>query len=300
GRGAACAAGGADGPGARAVGAVGTVGTAGDARLRAALTVAAAVAGGLGVLDDLAEDRSAVAKGLRGHLGALARGRLTTGGAKVLGIGAGGLVAGALLTTGRAPGRGAARVGADVATSGTLVAASANLVNLLDLRPGRAAKAAALVALALLPSRATRAPAAGVLGAVAAALPADLRGRDMLGDGGANALGAVLGTLVVRAAGPRTRAAVLAALVGLTLLSERVSFTRVIERTPVLDALDRWGRPPVQARGTDAVPRQGVGAPADVPVDRPASGTVDGDGDGDGDGAAGDGPADRGAAPDPA
>ena len=64
----------------------------------------------------------------------------------------------------------------------------------------------------------------------------------MLGDTGANAVGAVVGTAL--AAHPSRTVRGLAALVGtaLVLASERVSFTRVIDRTPVLAALDGLGR----------------------------------------------------------
>ncbi len=81
-----------------------------------------------------------------------------------------------------------------------------------------------------------------VLGAAAGVLPADLAGRSMLGDCGANALGAGLGRALTRL--PRLpRIGLLAGLVALNLASERVSFTAVIADRPWLDALDRWGRP---------------------------------------------------------
>jgi len=64
----------------------------------------------------------------------------------------------------------------------------------------------------------------------------------MLGDAGANAFGALLG-LATAATLPRpARLAVLAGIVGLTLASEKVSFTAVIESHPVLRRLDEWGR----------------------------------------------------------
>ncbi|MDQ1292815.1 MAG: hypothetical protein QG608_695, partial [Actinomycetota bacterium] len=113
-------------------------------RHRAAGAVAAAGAGCFGAVDDLVEQGSA--KGLRGHLRELARGRLTTGGLKVLGIGAVGVTAAALLTEpsggqgGRAVRR--ARRTCDVVLGGALIAGTANLLNLLDLRPGRALKVA--------------------------------------------------------------------------------------------------------------------------------------------------------------
>ncbi|KGM09148.1 hypothetical protein N869_07995, partial [Cellulomonas bogoriensis 69B4 = DSM 16987] len=111
-----------------------------------ALPVVVATTGGalFGLLDDLTEDVTTRRKGLRGHLGALARGELTTGGAKVLGIGATSLVAAALIH--RGDGRGRAGRTLDVAVTGALVAGSANLLNLLDLRPGRALKALGVAA----------------------------------------------------------------------------------------------------------------------------------------------------------
>lgn len=228
-----------EGPSVAAGLVAGAVLSASDRRIAAACAVAAGGAAAFGLVDDLTEDTARSRKGLRGHLGALAHGELTTGGLKVLGIGATSLVAAALLPSRRAVGP----VGRllDVGVSGALVAASANLVNLLDLRPGRALKAAGLAALPLLAGPGG-AVAGATLGAAGAALPRDLGETDMLGDGGANALGALLGVGAVLARGRRGRLALLAGAVALTLASERVSFTAVIARTPVLREIDAWGR----------------------------------------------------------
>ncbi|WP_402466221.1 hypothetical protein [Isoptericola aurantiacus] len=227
----------------------GTAVSGGDARVRVATMLATAGAGAFGVVDDLAEDTSTRTKGLRGHLGALAHGRVTTGGLKVLGIGATSVLAAALGTTRRS---GLVPHLADVAVNGALVAGSANLVNLLDLRPGRALKAGAALS----------APVAGacggagtgvLLGASAAAAPGDLAERDMLGDGGANALGAFVGARWAFGAPRAVRVAALAGVVGLTLASERVSFSAVIDRTPWLRSVDRLGRRPADAPAEEDV-----------------------------------------------
>lgn len=213
---------------------------AGAGRAAAAGLLAATGAATFGLVDDLTEDTERRRKGLRGHLGALAHGELTTGGLKVLGIGATSVAAAALL---HRPWRGPARTSAllDTAVSGTLIASTANLANLLDLRPGRALKAAGLAALPLLAGPGG-AIAGSVLGVAAAALPGDLAERDMLGDGGANAVGAALGVAAVAGTPRPVRLALLAVALGLTVASERVSFTEVIARTPVLRELDAWGR----------------------------------------------------------
>lgn len=238
------------------------------ARAALALTVATGAGAAFGVVDDLTEDTEVRRKGLRGHLGALSRGELTTGGLKVLGIGAASLVAAAVATPVRdASGtrRSVAGWAADVAVSGALVAASANLVNLLDLRPGRALKAASVVAAPLaLAGGAGAGAAAGVLGAAGAAGEQDLAEHDMLGDGGANALGATLGTALVLAAPRPVRWAALGVVTALTLASEKVSFTQVIERTPVLREIDGWGRRP-------AAHAPGAVAPDEVPDAEPVA-----------------------------
>ena len=66
----------------------------------------------------------------------------------------------------------------------------------------------------------------------------------MLGDCGANALGALLGLQLAATNSRAVRTAVLGAVTALTLASERVSFTAVIEATPGLRELDRLGRRP--------------------------------------------------------
>lgn len=191
-----------------------------------------------GALDDLAGDGGS--KGLRGHLGAAARGEVTTGLVKVVGIGATGLAAAALADRGRED------VGAlDTVVGGAVVAAAANLANLLDLRPGRALKATVLAAMPLLARRDGAAPvrAAAAAGAALGVARPDLAGRAMLGDTGANAAGALVGSALLDATGRRGRLVALAVLTALTLASEKVSFTRVIESTPGLRELDAWGRP---------------------------------------------------------
>jgi hypothetical protein len=157
---------------------------------------------------------------------------------KVAGIGAAAAVAAVLTRRGSGPGA----LVDGVLTTG-LVAGTANLVNLLDLRPGRAGKAGALVAAAGLGGSAGGL-VAGPLGATLAVLPADLGEQVMLGDCGANAVGALLGLRLAALSGRASRAGLLAGVVALTLTSEQVSFTKVIEATPGLRELDRLGRRP--------------------------------------------------------
>lgn len=198
-------------------------------RVGCAAVAAAAGAGAFGLLDDLTG--TTAVKGLRGHLSALRRGEVTTGAVKIAGIGAAGLASAAVLGSGPVA----------VVLGGALVAGTANLTNLLDLRPGRALKVVALGAAPLIVG--SGAPAAGAaLGASLGAVRADLAELDMIGDAGANAAGAVLGIALAATSGTRTRAVALTVVVALTLASERVSFSAVIERTPPLRALDGLGR----------------------------------------------------------
>ena len=199
---------------------------------RAAGALAILGAGAIGTYDDLGGLRTQQAKGFAGHLKALREGRVTSGVVKAGGIGATSLLAAALVSIRPR----------DALIGGAVVAGYANLANLFDLRPGRALKFGLLHApLAVLPGPAG-VLVAGPLGAAAALLPADLREEAMLGDAGANALGAALGTAVLLRYGTRGRVAHLVGLAALTAASEKISFTRVIAATPPLRWFDELGR----------------------------------------------------------
>lgn len=178
-----------------------------------------------GLLDDLLPD--ADARGWRAHLGALASGRWTCGAAKALGVAAAGAAA-----TGSPAGA-------------LAVALTANLVNVADCRPGRAVKVWAAGALALAAAGGPGvAPLVPLWGAVLAWWPRDAARAAMLGDTGANALGAALGAVAALALPPAPLAAWLAAAAALQLLADRVSLSAWVERRPLARWLDRLGVPP--------------------------------------------------------
>ena len=255
---------------------------------RAALGgVVASLGGGLaGYIDDVdqgAHDGGKVAKGLKGHLGALAHGQVTTGVIKIAGIGASALAASALVGSKTTSMGGKV---ADLALNTVLIAGAANLANLLDLRPGRALKATVLVAAPLsyfscaaaktpasgasvtsatasvtsgasgAPSATPAAPASasgasaqrllasGLNAAAITALVEDLQETTMLGDTGANAAGALLGTSLAANDSWKLRLGAALGVVGLILASEKVSFSKVIAANPALNWLDQlWRRP---------------------------------------------------------
>lgn len=189
----------------------------------------------LGLLDDLGGVGQS--GGFRGHLQAVTEGRLTTGAVKLFGGAALAIVVVAAGTEGRSLGR--------LVADAALVALAANLANLLDRAPGRMTKATAGTFAVLAIATGVGAELAGpalVVGAGLGLLVPDLRERCMLGDAGANPLGAAVGVGIVLACSPGIRLAALAVVAALNLASEVVSFTKVIERTPPLRYLDRLGR----------------------------------------------------------
>jgi UDP-GlcNAc:undecaprenyl-phosphate/decaprenyl-phosphate GlcNAc-1-phosphate transferase len=205
----------------------------GSATVRGAVALAATGSGAVGAYDDLRG--TSQAKGFRGHLAALLSGTLTSGAVKVAGVGLSAAAASLLL--GRTSGAGVAIRLADRLMDTVLIAGTANFTNLCDLRPGRAAKVTLALAAGLV-----GVGAAPVLGAAAGCLPSDLREKSMLGDCGANALGAAVGTVAAAWLPRPAKLAALLAVVGLNLASERISFTAVIDRTATLRWLDQLGR----------------------------------------------------------
>lgn len=187
----------------------------------------------LGLADDLVGDRRS--KGIGGHLRALLEGTVTTGAVKAVG----GLILAGLI------GLWWEESLALAILDGLVIALAANFLNLLDLRPGRACKGFLLLLIPLYAATGSvelRQTSAALAGATLAWLPADLREKGMLGDSGANMLGAVWGAGAVLTLAPGGRIVLGFVLAVLTAASERWSFTRAIERTPPLRWLDRLGR----------------------------------------------------------
>ncbi|MFF7332034.1 hypothetical protein ACIQU5_21990 [Streptomyces sp. NPDC090306] len=186
---------------------------AGAARVRPVAGLAVLAAGACGAWDDTA-GADDPRRGFRAHLSALRHGEVTTGAVKLLGIGAAGLVAGALLKDRPL----------DRLLAGVVIAGAAHAVNLVDVRPGRAAAAVlALGAPGLLRSGPAASLAAVATGAAAAVLPDDAGEREMLGDSGAHALGATLGLAVVAGNGRPGLVAHAAAVVAAAVYGDRVS-----------------------------------------------------------------------------
>jgi UDP-GlcNAc:undecaprenyl-phosphate/decaprenyl-phosphate GlcNAc-1-phosphate transferase len=173
-------------------------------------------------------------RGFAGHLGALWRGRVTTGLLKLVVLGGGALLFGVIVFG----------VGWRALVAALLLAGSANLANLLDLRPGRALKFLGVVLLVLL----FVAPyggwvaVAGVVGGAIALFYFDLKGRIMLGDAGAAIWGAVLGYLAVTSGPGVVWWVAGVAIAGLTVVAEFSSISRAIEEVGALRRFDHWGR----------------------------------------------------------
>ncbi|HET7554538.1 MAG TPA: glycosyltransferase [Gaiellaceae bacterium] len=176
-------------------------------RLRPAVALTAA----LGLADDL---WSGPERGFRAHLG---KGS-TTGVAKAVGIPLLALAATRSLR------------------KAALVALAANALNQLDTRPGRALKAFAAGAALVRGDAARYLPIAVLLA------PYDLREMTMLGDAGANALGAVLGFGSVGRLTARGQILCIAGLAAFTAAGEARSLGALVERTPGLRRLDAIGR----------------------------------------------------------
>jgi UDP-N-acetylmuramyl pentapeptide phosphotransferase/UDP-N-acetylglucosamine-1-phosphate transferase len=175
-------------------------------------------------------------RGFAGHLSAMGGRRLTGGIVKIVAAAGAGFASS--ITVFRPWGV------ADAILTIAAVGLTANLVNLLDRAPGRAGKVSLLGGLLLVAFGSTdwALAAAGALGALVVVLPADLGERGMLGDAGANPLGALLGLGLVASLPRAGLVAAVAVLGALNLASERWSFSAVIERTPALRMLDGLGR----------------------------------------------------------
>lgn len=199
------------------------------------LTVAVYVLGVafLGLVDDTLGGES---RGWRGHGRAVLHRELSTGALKA--VGSLGLALYALGYAGLSTGRW-------LLASAVLVLAT-NVFNLLDLRPGRATKVFVLLGAGLTIGATSVRPLWALGLFVGPALVAgvyDLRERAMLGDTGANLLGALAGLWLVLTLSQTGQAVALVVLLLITVYGELRSISELVERMPLLRGLDSWGRP---------------------------------------------------------
>jgi UDP-GlcNAc:undecaprenyl-phosphate GlcNAc-1-phosphate transferase len=175
-------------------------------------------------------------RGWRGHGGATLQGKLSTGLLKA--VGSLGLALFVLINVEVSTGRYLLAV--------AVLVLATNVFNLLDLRPGRSTKAFVLLGGGLTLGSMDLKPLWSLGLFAAPALVAglyDLRERAMLGDAGANLLGALAGLWLVLTLSQSGQLIALALLVAITLYGELRSISALVERTPGLRTLDSWGRP---------------------------------------------------------
>jgi hypothetical protein len=191
----------------------------------------------LGLIDD-ALGRGAdegTPRGWRGHARAVASGRFSTGAIKAVGA----LALAAYATSGL--GQQDLAYVADLA----LLLLATNLFNLLDLRPCRVEKVfvALLAALCLGAWTVEPLELLGLfIGPVLVVAAFTLRERAMLGDSGANLVGALAGVSLLVTLGETGRYVALGVVVALTVYGEFRSISRTIEGVPLLRSLDSLGR----------------------------------------------------------
>lgn len=188
----------------------------------------------LGFLDDRGGEGEH--GGFRYHIATLLKGKLTTGGAKAIGGGVLALLAILSVETNLIL----------AMLNAVLIALCANLINLIDVRPGRAVKAFCLLTLPVVVAAIFRPDLAmmlfPVLGVVAVVGAWDLKGELMLGDTGANLLGAIAGLGLAGIGSSLITAAALFVVGGINLWTEKVSLSAQIKESHLLSWLDKLGR----------------------------------------------------------
>ncbi|MCX7832338.1 MAG: hypothetical protein N2440_05525 [Actinobacteria bacterium] len=186
----------------------------------------------VGLIDDLFPSS---AKGFKGHIKSLFEGRITTGLFKLIAVTTVSLIWSIFLNG----------VSLLALLDALIISACSNFFNLLDLRPGRSVKASLPIFLVALFVSSGEIKTLAILLIVAYLiyLVFDLSEKLMLGDAGSNALGFFAGTvlsILVKITLVKVFFAIV--FVALNLVSERYSFTRLIEKNPFLNFIDRLGR----------------------------------------------------------
>ncbi|KAB3537417.1 glycosyltransferase [Alkaliphilus pronyensis] len=187
----------------------------------------------IGIIDDLIGNRDTL--GFKGHIGALLKGQLTTGGLKAV---MGGLMAAFISIA-------ISKTIGQLFYNTIIIALTTNLINLLDLRPGRGVKAFFLISLLFLMlglSNESKLFLYIVLGYTLVYFPMDLKGKSMMGDVGSNTLGISLGIIAALSFSDTIKLIIILILIIIHLIAEKYSLTRIIKRVKIFNYFDELGR----------------------------------------------------------
>ncbi len=187
----------------------------------------------IGMIDDFIGETDI--KGFKGHIKALFKGKLTTGGLKAIV----GLFLAILFSTYSSNSYG------EMIVNVFLITLFTNIVNLFDLRPGRASKVFLLLSVLLILTSYIKMYNFIIYSAIAIILVYiryDLKAKAMMGDIGSNALGMTLGTFCVITHSLNIKIIYLIILIILHIISEVSSFSKIIKNNKFLSYLDNIGR----------------------------------------------------------
>lgn len=187
----------------------------------------------VGAVDDMLGNRDTL--GFRGHLNALRKGHLTTGGFKLV---VGGMVSFYIsqILSGNI---------IELLINLLVLGLMTNFLNLMDLRPGRALKVFMLLGISLFflgAPKVVQGLLIPLLGFGLIYLPFDLKAKGMLGDVGSNPLGMALGIGIVYSYSLVTKLIILIMLILIHVITEKYSLTELIKKNRILNYLDQLGR----------------------------------------------------------
>ncbi len=188
--------------------------------------------GFIGLLDDLTGNNQS--KGFKGHILCLVKGKLTTGGLKAL---MGGVVSFSLAVY-------ISRSLTEIVINTLIIGLVTNVINLFDVRPGRALKVFFILSILILTLGRASNYFYIIIGAVLAYFPLDLKAKGMLGDTGSNFLGVILGTELAVSTGNNLYIGILFVIfmLSINIISEKYSFSQIIDKNRVLRLIDMMGR----------------------------------------------------------
>ncbi len=204
-----------------------------DKTILLAYIISIILIGLIGFTDDLIGETDI--KGFKGHIKALLRGKLTTGGLKAVV----GLVIAVLFSLNVY--NGIFELGVNI----LLITLFTNIINLFDLRPGRAIKVFSFLSIALIITSYINEYnfiIYAALGIIIVYSRYDLKAKSMMGDIGSNALGMTLGTFCVLTHSLTEKIVYLIILIILHGISEFSSFSKIIKNNSILNYLDNIGR----------------------------------------------------------